>query len=197
MIVEGRAHTDQDPALLRTVELAREQERPPTPPAVLPPLTRGSERRIGPPADLAGLPSWTTRPCATSTSLGPMTAATRRPTGAGECFPIGGGDDTDFTPVELFLAAMAGCGAIDVGLITGKRARAESFDVRAEGHKIRDEQGNHMVGLTLTFDITFPEGRTATGHGSSCRARWSRPATDCARSAARSRSAAPSSTSSA
>ena len=27
VIVEGRAHTDQDPALLRTVELAREQER--------------------------------------------------------------------------------------------------------------------------------------------------------------------------
>ena len=26
-IVEGRAHTDQDPALLRTVQLARQQER--------------------------------------------------------------------------------------------------------------------------------------------------------------------------
>ena len=51
-----------------------------------------------------------------------------------------------------------GCGAIDVGLITGKRATPESFDVRAEGHKIRDEQGNHLVGLKLTFDITFPEG---------------------------------------
>jgi len=77
----------------------------------------------------------------------------------GGVLPIGsGGDDTDFTPVELFLTALAGCGAIDIGLITGKRAQAESFDVRAEGHKIRDEQGNHMVGLKLTFDITFPEG---------------------------------------
>jgi uncharacterized OsmC-like protein len=53
---------------------------------------------------------------------------------------------------------MAGCGAIDVDLITGKRATAESFGVRAEGHKVRDERGNHLVGLTLTFDITFPEG---------------------------------------
>ncbi len=26
-IVDGRAHTDQDPALLRNVQLAREQER--------------------------------------------------------------------------------------------------------------------------------------------------------------------------
>jgi uncharacterized OsmC-like protein len=77
----------------------------------------------------------------------------------GGVLPIGsGGEDPDFTPVELFLAAMAGCGAIDVGLITGKRARAESFNVRAEGHKIRDEQGNRMVGLKLTFDVTFPDG---------------------------------------
>ena len=77
----------------------------------------------------------------------------------GGVLPIGsGGDDTDFTPVELFLAALAGCGAIDIGLITGKRAQPESFDVRVEGHKIRDERGNHMVDLKLTFDVTFPEG---------------------------------------
>ena len=56
------------------------------------------------------------------------------------------------------MTALAGCGAIDIGLITGKRATPESFDVRAEGHKIRDEQGNHLVGLKLTLDITFPEG---------------------------------------
>jgi len=77
----------------------------------------------------------------------------------GGVLPIGaGGDDTDFTPVELMLAALAGCGATDVGLITGKRARPESFEVRAEGHKIRDEQGNHLTGLRLVFDVTFPEG---------------------------------------
>ncbi|MET0524697.1 MAG: OsmC family protein [Nocardioides sp.] len=76
----------------------------------------------------------------------------------GGVLPIGDGADTDFTPVELFLTALAGCGAIDIGLITGKRATPESFAVRPEGHKIRDEQGNHLVGLTLTFDITFPEG---------------------------------------
>src|SRR4029079_7048811 len=29
---------------------------------------------------------------------------------------------------------------------------------RAEGHKIRDEGGNHMVQLTVTLDVTFPEG---------------------------------------
>jgi len=76
----------------------------------------------------------------------------------GGVLPIGSGDDPDFTPVELLLAALAGCGAIDVDYITGRRADAESFEVRAEGDKVRDEQGNHLVDLQVRFDIRFPEG---------------------------------------
>lgn len=78
--------------------------------------------------------------------------------GRGGVLPIGSGNDPDFTPVELLLAAIAGCSAIDVDLITGKRADAVSFAVATEGHKVRDEQGNHLVGLKVTFDVTFPEG---------------------------------------
>lgn len=76
----------------------------------------------------------------------------------GGVLPIGSGDDPDFSPVELLLAALAGCSAIDVDLITGKRAQPVSFDVRAEGDKIRDEQGNHLTNLKITFDVVFPEG---------------------------------------
>lgn len=76
----------------------------------------------------------------------------------GGVLPIGSGGDPDFTPVELLLAAIAGCSAIDVDLITGKRAEATSFDVRAEGNKIRDEHGNRMVDLKVTFEVRFPEG---------------------------------------
>lgn len=76
----------------------------------------------------------------------------------GGVLPIGSGDDPDFSPVELLLAALAGCSAIDVDLITGKRAQPVSFDVRAEGDKIRDEQGNHLANLKITFDVVFPEG---------------------------------------
>jgi putative redox protein len=68
------------------------------------------------------------------------------------------GDDPDFTPVELLLAALAGCSALDVDFITGKRAPFETFAARAEGHKVRDEGGNHLVGLTVTLDVTFPPG---------------------------------------
>ena len=73
--------------------------------------------------------------------------------------PIGsGGDDPDFTPVELLLAALAGCSAIDVDLITQKRAAASFLGVRATGDKIRDDLGNRLINLLLTFDVEFPEG---------------------------------------
>jgi putative redox protein len=75
----------------------------------------------------------------------------------GGVLPIGSGDDPDFTPVELLLAALAGCSAIDVDLITGKRASATTFEVAAEGDKVRDENGNHLVNLRLTFEVRFPE----------------------------------------
>ena len=76
----------------------------------------------------------------------------------GGVLPIGAGDDPDFTPVELLLAALAGCTAIDVGLITGKRAQPDDFDIRVEGHKVRDDGGSHLVDLSVTVAIRFPEG---------------------------------------
>ncbi len=76
----------------------------------------------------------------------------------GGVLPIGSGDDPDFSPIELLLAAIAGCAAIDVDLITGRRAQPLSFDLGAQGDKVRDEHGNHLVNLKVTFDIEFPEG---------------------------------------
>jgi uncharacterized OsmC-like protein len=76
----------------------------------------------------------------------------------GGTLSVSHGDDPDFTPVELLLVALAGCSALDVDFITGKRAPFETFAARAEGRKVRDAGGNHMVGLTVTFDVTFPEG---------------------------------------
>jgi uncharacterized OsmC-like protein len=71
---------------------------------------------------------------------------------------IGPGDDPDFTPVELLLAALAGCAAVDIDLITGKRVEPTTFEMRTTGHKVRDEQGSHLVGLTIHLDVRFPEG---------------------------------------
>ena len=90
----------------------------------------------------------------TRTGSGSYAATNRR----GGRLTVGSGEGDDFTPVELLLVALAGCSAIDVDLITGKRATPDRLDVRAEGHKVRDERGNHLVGLRLTFDVAFPEG---------------------------------------
>jgi uncharacterized OsmC-like protein len=75
-----------------------------------------------------------------------------------------GGADETFSPVELLLVAIAGCGALDVDHITAKRTEPTRFDVRMRGDKIRDEHGNRMTNLVLTFDVEFPDdeaGRAA------------------------------------
>lgn len=72
---------------------------------------------------------------------------------------IGDGSTEDFTPVELLLAALAGCSAVDVDHITSRRAEPESFAVVAEGEKTSTpESGNHMSDLRVTFRLGFPEG---------------------------------------
>jgi uncharacterized OsmC-like protein len=76
----------------------------------------------------------------------------------GETFFGTGGEDPDFTPTELLLAAIAGCSALDVEAITHKRTSSTTFDVHAEGHKVRDDGGNHLTGLRVSFDVVFPEG---------------------------------------
>ena len=74
----------------------------------------------------------------------------------GTTLDLGSGDTDDFTPVELLLVALAGCSAVDVDAITGKRSEPAQFDVVAEAEKVRDGDGNHLTGITLDFRITFP-----------------------------------------
>ena len=71
---------------------------------------------------------------------------------------FGTGTDTGFTPSELLLAAIAGCTAIDVDILTARRAEPDAFQVRAEADKIRDAGGNRLTGIVVTFQITFPGG---------------------------------------
>ncbi|WP_305788393.1 OsmC family protein [Symbioplanes lichenis] len=77
----------------------------------------------------------------------------------GGTISLGTGDDERFTPVELLLAALGGCTAIDVDLVASRRAEPARFVVRVRGDKIRDEHGiNRMTGLEVEFDVAFPEG---------------------------------------
>lgn len=71
-----------------------------------------------------------------------------------------GHDNTqNFSAVELLLTAIAGCSGTDVDFITSKRSEPASFKLNISGEKVRDEAGkNHVANISLTFDITFPEG---------------------------------------
>lgn len=76
----------------------------------------------------------------------------------GDELEFGSGDGAGFTPVELLLAAVAGCSAIDVDILTSRRAEPVSFAVDARADKVRDESGNHLENLEVTFRVTFPPG---------------------------------------
>lgn len=80
----------------------------------------------------------------------------------GTSMEIGDGSSADFTPVELLLAALAGCTAITVDPLISRRAEPDSFAVRTRADKVRDEQGNHLVDILLAFDVAFPEGQAGT-----------------------------------
>lgn len=71
---------------------------------------------------------------------------------------FGSGDDSDFTPVELLLAAIGGCSGIDVDILTARRAQPESFVVDVQATKLRDDGGNRLTDVVVTFRVTFPEG---------------------------------------
>ncbi len=90
----------------------------------------------------------------TRTSAGRYTAAN----GRGGKLEFGTGDVEDFTPVELLLAGIGGCTAVDVDIFTTRRAEPESFVVQVDGEKVRDEGGNRMEDLVVTFRRNFPDG---------------------------------------
>jgi putative redox protein len=69
---------------------------------------------------------------------------------------IGTGDGTDFTPVELLLAAIGGCTAVDVDILTSRRAEPDSFAVEVGAEKVREAGGNRLTDITVTFRVRFP-----------------------------------------
>ena len=88
--------------------------------------------------------------------LAPGTFAAVNSRGGRVTFGTGGG--TDFTPTELLLAAIGGCTAIDVDILTSRRAEPDRFEVWVDAEKIRDAEGNRLTDIEVTFRIAFPGG---------------------------------------
>jgi putative redox protein len=78
--------------------------------------------------------------------------------GRGGRLAFGTGADEEFTPTELLLIAIGGCTAIDVDIITTRRAEPESFEIAVDADKVRDEGGNHLANIEVTYRLRFPAG---------------------------------------
>lgn len=76
----------------------------------------------------------------------------------GGTISVSDGRDDAFTPVELLMVAIAGCTAIDVDLVTSRRAEPERFAVAVDAVKARDERGNYLRDIVVSFRVAFPEG---------------------------------------
>lgn len=76
----------------------------------------------------------------------------------GGVIEFGSGDGADFTPVELLLAALGGCTAIDADVATSRHCEPLRFTVEVRGDKISDDEDSRMENLAVTFHVEFPEG---------------------------------------
>ena len=71
---------------------------------------------------------------------------------------VGTGNDEDFSPTELLLVALGGCTAIDIDILTSRRAEPEKFRIDVDADKVRDQDGNRLTNVEITYRITFPAG---------------------------------------
>jgi putative redox protein len=88
------------------------------------------------------------------TGLHTFRATNRR----GGTMTFGDGGDEAFSPVDLLLTAIAGCTALDVEYITGKRAEPVVFRAHPRADKVRDDDGNHLTNIVVRLEIEFPAG---------------------------------------
>jgi putative redox protein len=89
---------------------------------------------------------------------------------------FGTGADEEFTPTELLLIAIGGCTAIDIDIITTRRAEPESFEIVVDADKVRDETGNHLANVAVTYRVRFPAGEAGAGRHARRRPAVTRPA---------------------
>lgn len=76
---------------------------------------------------------------------------------AGDSVEFGHGEGL-MSPVELLLAAIAGCSAIDVDSVTSRRSEPHEFHVVSSAIKDKDETGgSRLRDVELSFTVKFPD----------------------------------------
>ena len=71
---------------------------------------------------------------------------------------LGTGGGEEFTPTELLMVAIGGCTAIDIDILTSRRSEPETFEITVDADKVRDEGGNRLTNIEITYRVTFPAG---------------------------------------
>jgi len=75
----------------------------------------------------------------------------------GGSITVSSGTD-ELSPVELLLAGIAGCTAVDGDTVTTRRAEPDQFEVEVTADKVKDENGNHLQDIEVRFRVRFPDG---------------------------------------
>ena len=75
---------------------------------------------------------------------------------AGATLEFGTGEGL-LNPVELLLAAVAGCSAVDVDVVTSRRAEPEHFDVHVDGTRINEDGASRLSEVDVEFSLRFPD----------------------------------------
>ncbi|MBM7051132.1 OsmC family protein [Rothia sp. ZJ1223] len=60
------------------------------------------------------------------------------------------------TPVELLLAAVAGCSSVDVDIVTSRKAEPENFSVQSSALRVEEEGAVRLDDVEVSFKVTFP-----------------------------------------
>ncbi|MDK8677951.1 OsmC family protein [Corynebacterium tuberculostearicum] len=89
------------------------------------------------------------------------TAQYRATNSAGASIDFGSGEGL-LSPVELLLAAVAGCSAVDVDVVTSRRTEPKAFDVHVEGDRVSEDGASRLSEVRVGFDLSFPD--TAEGN---------------------------------
>ena len=89
------------------------------------------------------------------------TAQYRATNSAGASIDFGSGEGL-LSPVELLLAAVAGCSAVDVAVVTSRRTEPKAFDVHVEGDRVSEDGASRLSEVRVGFDLSFPD--TAEGN---------------------------------
>jgi uncharacterized OsmC-like protein len=83
---------------------------------------------------------------------------------AGAQVRLGSGVAGVLSPVELLLAAIAGCTAVDIDTVTSRRAEPTRFRLTTTATKERSANGNILRDIDLHIEVTFADdepGRAA------------------------------------